>query len=141
MKQIREKLSGTPICPADALLPLHPAEELADLRRQISRLRKRESELREAFLSCEDPDMLEGSTHRVVIKTTRAKVFDTSLLPPVIQSDPRFFTTREQTRVCVLPMERLARRQGVFSGMGIPYRPEADDIEVLEPFSAMLRKA
>lgn len=139
MEQIRDKLSGTPICPADPLRPLHPADELADLRRQIARLKKREADLRDAFLTCADLGALEGSTHRVVIKTTRAKVFDKSLLPTVIQSDPRFFTTREQTRVCVLPNDRPARRQGVFSGMGIPYHPEADDIDVLEPFSTSLR--
>ncbi len=141
MEQIRHKLHGTPICPADPLLPLHPAEELADIRRQISRLRKRETELREAFLTCTDPDALDGPTHRVVIKTTRRKLFDKALLPPVIQSDPKFFTTHEQIRVCVLPSERPARRQGVFSGMSVPYSVDRDDIDVLEPFSTALREA
>lgn len=141
MEQIRDKLHGTPICPADPLLPLHPAEELADIRRQIIRLKKRESDLREAFLNCADPDALDGPSHRVVIKTTRRKVFDKSRLPPVIQSDPRFFTTVEQTRVCVLPSERPLQRQGVFSGMAVPYSLEPDDIDVLEPFSMALRRA
>lgn len=81
-EQIRNKLSGTPICQADAMLPLHP----------------------------------------------------------VIQPDARFFTTCKQPRVCMLPTERPARRQGG-SGLGTPYRPEADDIDVLEPFSSALRKA
>ncbi|UWQ05491.1 hypothetical protein [Aliiroseovarius crassostreae] len=143
MEQTRHPFSGTPVNagnPQDLpLLPLHPAEELADIRRQISRLRKRETELRNHLLRCTDPEAREGPLHRVVIKTTRSKVFDTTLLPPAIQSNPRFFATREQTRVCVLPTERPARRLGLFSGKGLRYRPEGEKIEAPDRFSEALR--
>ncbi|UWP91278.1 hypothetical protein K3X13_09275 [Aliiroseovarius crassostreae] len=143
MEQTRHPFSGTPInaeTPRDRpLLPLHPAEELADIRRQISRLRKREAELRHHLLCCTDPDAREDPLHRVVIKTTRSKVFDTTLLPPAIQSNPRFFATREQTRVCVLPTERPARRLGLFSGKGLRYRPDGEEFGAPDRFSEALR--
>ncbi|MDA5093895.1 hypothetical protein O2N63_07325 [Aliiroseovarius sp. KMU-50] len=96
--------------------------------------------MREAFITCNDPSALDGPDHRVVIKTTRRKMFDKALLPSVIQSDPRFFRSQEQIRVCILPLDRPARRQGVFTGMGICHSPDPDEIELLEPFSTALRE-
>lgn len=143
MEQIRHTLSGTPIAQtgsAAPLLPLHPADELADIRAQIARLRKREAELRGALLLCDDPDMRVGDAHKVVVKTLRSRVFEKSRLPQVIQSDPRFFRTREVTHVCLLPTERRARRQGLFSGLGLTPRPNEAEFDVLEPFAAILRE-
>lgn len=74
-----------------------PADELAEIRAQIARLRAREGELREAYLSNAALPKI-GRMHKVELVTSRQRVFEPRLLPEEIRLDPAY--TREKvTRV------------------------------------------
>ena len=74
-----------------------PADELAEIRAEIARLRAREGALREILLR--DAAMPKiGRFHKVELVTNRQRVFDPRLLPEAIRLDPAY--TREKvTRV------------------------------------------
>ncbi len=74
-----------------------PADELAEIRAEIARLRIREGELREILLrDAEMPKV--GRMHKVDLVTQRHRIFDPRLLPEDIRLDPAY--TREKvTRV------------------------------------------
>lgn len=74
-----------------------PADELAEIRAEIARLRAREGELREILLR--DAAMPKiGRFHTVDLVTSRQRIFDPRLLPEAIRLDPAY--TREKvTRV------------------------------------------
>jgi hypothetical protein len=74
-----------------------PADELAEIRAEIARLRAREGELREILLR--DTAMPKvGRMHKVDLVTNRQRIFDPRLLPEGIRLDPAY--TREKvTRV------------------------------------------
>lgn len=77
--------------------PNPPADELAEIRAEIARLRAREGALREVLLR--DAAMPKiGRFHKVDLVTRRQRVFDPRLLPEEIRLDPAY--TREKvTRV------------------------------------------
>ncbi|ADE84978.1 hypothetical protein [Rhodobacter capsulatus] len=74
-----------------------PADELAEIRAEIARLRAREGALREILLR--DAAMPKiGRFHTVDLVTSRQRIFDPRLLPEEIRLDPAY--TREKvTRV------------------------------------------
>lgn len=74
-----------------------PADELAEIRAEIARLRAREGALREILLR--DAAMPKiGRVHKVELVTNRQRIFDPRLLPEAIRLDPAY--TREKvTRV------------------------------------------
>lgn len=89
-----------------------PADELADIRAEIARLRAREGELRAAYLG--SPEMPKiGRWHKVELKTLRHRVFDPRLLPEEIRLDPAF--TREKVvrvlRTMRMPLRAVAEDQ------------------------------
>ncbi len=69
--------------------PRTPADELAQIRAQIAQLKRREAELREAYLTQPDMPCL-GRWTKVEIVTSRRQVLEPRLLPPEIRSDPAF---------------------------------------------------
>lgn len=65
------------------------ADELADIRAEIARLKRREAELRAAYLT--QPELPRaGRRHRVELVTQHARIFDPRLLPAELRSDPAF---------------------------------------------------
>ena len=82
---------------------LSPADELAELRAEIARLKRREAALRQAILR--DPGIcMVGRWHRIEVEETRARVFDVQLLPAAIRGDPRYRCERVTTYVRCLPV-------------------------------------
>jgi len=86
---------------------LHPADELADLRTEIARLRLRETQLRRAILAA--PDLCAGGRFARAEATLHCDhVLDPSLLPPEIRDDPRFYRTRHRWSIHCLTAARPA---------------------------------
>jgi hypothetical protein len=74
-----------------------PADELAQIRAEIARLRAREGALCEGLLRTAALPKIERM-HRVDLVTTRQRIFDPRLLPEDVRLDPAY--TREKiTRV------------------------------------------
>jgi hypothetical protein len=89
-----------------------PADELAEIRSEIERLRSKEAAMEQAILH--DPALsLNGRWHRLQIEEQRQAVFDVTLLPASIRSDPRFCREKLVQRVTCLPAGgHLAGRPG-----------------------------
>ena len=86
-----------------------PADELADLRADIARLKLLEAALRAKILACPDAQSI-GRWHRIEVIETKARVFDAKLLPAAIRDDPRFYRDRVTQVVRCLPV--AAKRPG-----------------------------
>ncbi|MBL9055629.1 MAG: hypothetical protein JNJ84_05060 [Rhodobacteraceae bacterium] len=68
---------------------LHPADELADIRAEIARLKAREAALRQLLL--QRPDLAaQGRWTRVELITLRQSRFAPALLPEPILNDPQY---------------------------------------------------
>ncbi|WP_339109400.1 hypothetical protein [Thioclava sp. GXIMD4216] len=68
---------------------LTPADELAQIRSEIMRLRQREAELREAWLTEAEMPRI-GQWHKVELVTSRERIFDPRLLPDDIRKNPSY---------------------------------------------------
>ena len=88
---------------------LSPADELADLRADIARLKLLEAALRAKILASPDTQAI-GRWHRIEVIETKSRVFDGKLLPTTILGDPRFYRDRVTQVVRCLPVE--AKRPG-----------------------------
>lgn len=66
-----------------------PADELADIRAEIARLKLREQRLRNGFILRPETG-IHGRWTRVEVTMTQKSRFDPSLLPEVIRSDPAY---------------------------------------------------
>lgn len=88
---------------------LSPADELADLRADISRLKLLESALRTKILASPETNAI-GRWHRIEVLETKRLVFDATLLPAALRDDPRYYRDRVTQIVRVLPVE--VRRPG-----------------------------
>lgn len=88
---------------------LSPADELADLRADIARLKLLEAALRAKILASPDTQAI-GRWHRIEVLETKARVFDAKLLPAAIRDDPRFYRDRVTQTVRCLAVE--AKRHG-----------------------------
>lgn len=112
-----------------------PADELVAIRAEIARLRRREAELRAAFLTRPEVPKI-GRWHKIEVVTQRHRVFDPRLLPDEIRLDPGY--TREkiarvlrasrsaaEERPPLLDLPDLAGalrtlpRAGLFAGLGL----------------------
>ncbi|EEW26545.1 hypothetical protein [Rhodobacter ferrooxidans] len=82
---------------------LSPADELAEIRAEISRLKAREAVLRTIFLNSPDEALI-GRWSRIEVGTTRARVFDAKLLPQEIRDDPRYWRERVTQTVFCRPL-------------------------------------
>ncbi len=84
---------------------LSPADELAEVRAEIAKLKAREAVLRTAILSQEPAA---GRWRRVEITEQRARVFDARLLPPQIHNNPAYWRERITQVVKCLPIQARA---------------------------------
>ena len=88
---------------------LSPADELADLRADIARLKLLEAALRAKILASPDTQSI-GRWHRIEVLVTKARVFDAKLLPAAIRDNPQFHRDRVTQVVRCVPVE--AKRPG-----------------------------
>jgi hypothetical protein len=76
----------------------NPIDELAEVRAEIARLQQREAALEAAFIRQPNLGTI-GAAHRVEVTEVQTRVFDPTLLPDRIRTDPAFW--RDQTSVQV----------------------------------------
>ena len=91
----------------------HPADELAEIRSEIARLKRREAELRQLLL--QRPDLaLQGRWTRVEVIPLRQSRFLPALLPAAILKDPQYRRDKvvQVLRCLPLPSAPLAPRPG-----------------------------
>ncbi len=81
---------------------LSPADELAEIRAEIARLKAREAKLRTIFLRQPDAQR-QGRWARVEVVETCQKRFNPALLPEEIRRDPRYQDERLVQTVRCLP--------------------------------------
>ena len=98
---------------------LSPADELASIRAELARLKRREAELRAAYLTDTELPKI-GRWHRVEVLTQRANIFDPRLLPEEIRNDPAYRRERvthilRSTRIGARPAfpELVAEAEGL----------------------------
>lgn len=87
------------------------ADDLADIRAEIARLREREAALQAAILSFEGP-VPEGRWHRVERIERREMVFDKDRLPERVRDNPRFWSEKVTQSVRCLPIRPQLDRPG-----------------------------
>ncbi|WP_424939406.1 hypothetical protein [Aliiroseovarius sp. S253] len=112
MKQIRTPLTGTPLvlpqashpCGTAQDMPLHPADELAQIRAELKRLHQREDALRRFFREDAGEQDFIGDTHDVTVISHKKRVFDPSKLPQSILSNPKFY--RDELRTLISSIEK-----------------------------------
>lgn len=86
---------------------LSPADELAEIRLEMLRLRKREAVLRRQILHDPEAHTL-GRWHRIEVEQHQTMVFDISLLPDKIRNDHRYLRVKQVFSLHCLPLA-LAR--------------------------------
>jgi plasmid stabilization system protein ParE len=86
-----------------------PADELALIRAEIARLKRREAALREAYLTRVDMPKI-GRWNKVDILTERHSVFDPRLLPATIRNDPAYQRDKVMRVLRTAPNDRAARQ-------------------------------
>ena len=126
MEQIRTPLTGTPLvlpqashpCGAAQDMPLHPADELAQIRAELKRLHQRENELRSFFRDGAQKQDFKGAAHDVTVIAHKKRVFDPSKLPQSILANPRFY--RDELRTLISAVERplALPYQAILPGVG-----------------------
>lgn len=90
---------------------LSPADELAEIRAEIARLKQRETALRDLLLSAPAARLI-GRWHRVEVTDHLVRSFDTALLPPAIRDNPAYWRERLQTRVSTHVIQSRSPRPG-----------------------------
>ena len=90
---------------------LSPADELAEIRAEIARLRLREAALKAAFLQRPN-NLLTGRWTRVEVREQHSRIFDPALLPFAIREDPRFCRAKVVRIVHTMPLPPHAPRPG-----------------------------
>ena len=90
---------------------LSPADELAEIRAEIARLKAREAKLRDLILST-PAALRSGRWHKIEVTEHLIRQFDHSLLPAAIRDNPAFWRERLQTNVRTLPVQARASRPG-----------------------------
>ena len=87
------------------------ADELAETRAEIARLKEREAAL-EAAVHASDGTVPDGREYRVAVITRRQVDFDEALLPPDVRNNPNYWRERVSARVECTPLEGNKRRAG-----------------------------
>lgn len=106
------------------MLPnMHPADELSLVRAELRRLREREQQLRDGFLSGDLPR--DGAIARVNLTVQRRRMLKRDQLPSHIQNDPRYWQMRESRVVEIEDRETRWEEDA-----------EIGDVIVVEPFDA-----
>ena len=106
------------------MTPTNPADELAEIRAEIARLKQREAELRMAYFATPDLPKI-GRMHKVELVTRRRIVFEARLLPAEIRNDPTYIRERVMR---VLRTERIPNAERTPSLV-----PVADPLAELRP--------
>jgi hypothetical protein len=88
---------------------LRAADELAEVRTEIARLRLRERQLRAALLHAPSAER-QGRWTRVEVTQLLREVFDPALLPDAVRQDPRYLRLAMEVAVHCLPLP-IASRQ------------------------------
>ena len=81
------------------------ADELADTRAEIARLRRREADLRVALIAA-PADQRSGRWNAAEVALRKRLVFNVYLLPPKIRQDPRYWEDRATHVVTVKPVQQ-----------------------------------
>ena len=90
--------------------PVSPADELAEIRAEIARLRQREAALRQTIL--DDPDLNGvGRWHRIEVEEHRDLVLDISRLPDHILQDSSLWREKLVRTLRCLPAVTFANRR------------------------------
>lgn len=110
-----------------------PADELAEIRAEIARLRAREGELRAAYLSNAALPRV-GRWHRVDLLTHRQRIFEPRLLPEDIRLDPAF--TREKVTRVLRASRRLDLAPPEAGADAQPARPATPRKRLFATFTA-----
>lgn len=84
---------------------LSAADELAETRAEIARLKLREAALRQAILAGEP---VLGRWHRVEVTEHQLRIFDAALLPPKVRDNPAYWRERLTQVVKCLPVQAKA---------------------------------
>lgn len=87
------------------------ADELAEIRAEIARLKLREAALRDRILAAPQTAWV-GRWHRVEVTDHIIRRFDMSLLPTAISEDPTFWRETVQTRVATTALTGRTTRPG-----------------------------
>ncbi|MDX1781913.1 MAG: hypothetical protein R3256_11405 [Thalassovita sp.] len=87
------------------------ADELAEIREEIARLRKREAAIQSAILSF-DGGIPAGRKHRVEVVEHREMMFDKDLLPEEIRDNPRYWTEKVRQSLRCEPIRSQTERPG-----------------------------
>lgn len=82
---------------------LTPADELAEIRAEIARLRLREAQLKDRLLNA-PPTARTGRWHRVEVEEVTTRRFDPTLLPDHIRNDPAFWRNHPHMAVHTHPL-------------------------------------
>ena len=110
---------------------LNPADELADIRAEIARLRLREAALKTAFL-LRPGNLLTGRWNRVEIREQHSSILDPALLPRAIREDPRFCRAKLVQIVHTLPLALPLQPSGPRPGWPIRRDPSRPDLAQLD---------
>ena len=86
---------------------LSPADELAEIRAEMLRLKAREAALRAQFLRDPEHGSL-GRWSRVEVVESHSRRFNPALLPPAIFNDPRYREEKVVMTIKVVPLHFTA---------------------------------
>lgn len=89
------------------------ADELAEIRTELARLKLREAKIRQAILASAEP-LPTGRWASVEVVHHRRLAFDASLLPEAIRNDPQYWRETETTTIRTRPANKttFATRPG-----------------------------
>lgn len=96
------------------------ADELAEVRAEIDRLRQKEGQLSAALLHASAADR-QGRWTRVEVSRVLHEVFDPALLPDEVRQDPRYRRAATEEVIACLPLPAAPRQPRP----GWPIRREA----------------
>ncbi len=95
----------------DMMHKLGLADELAETRAEIARLKEREAAL-EAAVHASEGTVPDGRSSRVNVVIRRKVEFDAALLPHDVRDNPRYWREQVSVRVECTPIELRDRRPG-----------------------------
>lgn len=79
------------------------ADELAEIRAEIARLRLREAQVKDRLLHA-PLSARTGRWHRVEVEEVTTRQFDATLLPAQVRDDPAYWRDRPHQAVRTLPL-------------------------------------
>ncbi|WP_114285106.1 hypothetical protein [Candidatus Halocynthiibacter alkanivorans] len=80
-----------------------PIDELARIRAEMGELRAREAALEIEFLENYGPGKHSGFSWELYVEKTAHQIFDISMLPDAVLNDPKYYSSRNSTRIRLEP--------------------------------------